>query len=287
MNLRVAACQIEVSIGEVDRNLERIERSVSDAALMGASLALLPEASLTGYMFDTLDEARTVARRASAVAPDRLIALAMRHHLAIICGSLEATGEAVRNITHIATSDGRRYKYCKTHLPFLGIDRFATPGDDPPAVYDVGELRVGVIVCYELRFPELARICALEGADLLAVPTNWPIGVEFHPEIFAPVRAAENHCYLLAADRVGTERGTTFMGRSIFVDYDGSRLATGSDDYEAVVLGDVDPDAARHVRVDGSDTIGDRRPGLYRRLTTPGNDRLHPPTASLFSGDAT
>ena len=56
-------------------------------------------------------------------------------------------------------------------------------------------MRFGVLICYDLRFPEAARICALEGADLIALPTNWPVGVDFHPDMFAPARAAENHCF--------------------------------------------------------------------------------------------
>ena len=189
MSVRVAACQIDPKIGEVERNLERIERAVADAAATGAALAILPEAAVTGYAFDSLDDAMTVARHANAVAPDRLAELATKHAMTVICGSLEASGDAVRNVAHVMAPDGRRFKYCKTHLPFLGVDRFATPGEDPPAVYEIDGLRIGVLICFELRFPEVARICALEGADLLAVPTNWPVGVEFHPELFAPARA--------------------------------------------------------------------------------------------------
>ena len=72
----------------------------------------------------------------------------------------------------------------------------------------------------------------VKGAELIVLPTNWPVGVEFHPELFAPARANENHCYVLAADRVGTERGTTFMGRSLLVDYDGKVLAEAGRDAE-------------------------------------------------------
>jgi predicted amidohydrolase len=289
--VRVAACQIDVDLGEVDRNLERIERAVEDAARMGAAVAVLPEAAVTGYAYDTLDEALTVARRANAVAADRLASLAEQHGMTIICGSLEATADEVYNVAHLLTPDGRRFKYRKMHLPFLGVDRFAAPGPDAPAVHEVGGLRIGVLVCYDLRFPEAARMCALDGADLIALPTNWPVGVEFHPELFAPARAAENHCYVLAADRVGTERRTTFMGRSILVDYDGKRLATASDTDEEILVGDIDPEAARQTRVrlrPGEhewDTIADRRPGLYGRLLRPGMDRLHPPSADLYSVD--
>ncbi len=290
--LRVAACQIDPQLGEVDRNIERIERAVADAAGAGVALAVLPECAVTGYGFASLDEAMPVARRASAVAVDRLADLATRHRMTVLCGSLEAEGDAVYNVAHLVTPDGRRFHYRKTHLPFLGVDRFTTPGGDAPSVIDIGGIRVGVLICYDLRFPEAARICGLDGADLIALPTNWPVGVEFHPGLFAPARAAENHCYVLAADRVGTERGTTFLGRSLLVDYDGMRLAVASDTEEELLVGEIDTDAARatHARPRPGehewDTIADRRPGLYERLLRPGLDRQHPPSGSLYSGDA-
>lgn len=290
--LRVAACQIDPQLGEVEANLARIARAVADAAAAGAVLAVLPEAAVTGYAFASLDEGRTVARRASVVAAEVIAGLAESHRLTVICGTLEAQGDEVFNAALISTPDGQRYTYRKMHLPFLGVDRYATPGPDAPSVVEVGGLRIGVLICYDLRFPEAARMCALDGADLIALPTNWPVGVDFHPGLFAPARAAENHCYLLACDRVGTERGTTFMGRSLLIDYDGHQLAVASDTDEELLIGEIDPEAARqtHVRRRPGehewDTIADRRPGLYRRLLEPGVDRQHPPSANLYSGDA-
>ena len=280
--LRVAALQIDPVIGEVDANLARIETAATDANAAGAVLAVAPEAAVTGYAFDSRDEALAVARRAGVVAADRLADVAARTGMAIICGTLEAVGDEVFNTALILSPDGARHVYRKLHLPYLGADRFVTPGPDAPAVVTLAGMRVGVLICYDLRFPEAARICALEGADLIALPTNWPVGVDFHPDLFAPARAAENHCYLLAADRVGTERGTTFLGRSLLVDPDGRRLAVASDTEEELLLGEVDPLAARetHVRRRPGehewDTIADRRPGLYARLLEPGVERLHP-----------
>jgi predicted amidohydrolase len=291
MTIRVAACQIDPALGEVDRNLERIERAVADAAVGGTRLVVLPEAAVTGYVFENLDEALTVAQRASAVAEARLAELATTHDVALIVGTLEAEAREVFNTALIFSPDGRRYRYRKMHLPYLGVDRFATPGPDAPEVYDLAGMRVGVLICYDLRFPEAARICALEGADLIALPTNWPVGVQFHPGIFAPARAAENHVYLLACDRVGEERGTSFIGRSILLDTNGKELARASDTDEETIFGEVDWELARqthHRRIPGEhewDTIGDRRPGLYARLLEPGRDRLHPPSADLYSGD--
>lgn len=278
--LRVAALQINPVIGEVEANLDRIEAAATDARDAGAVLAVAPEASVTGYAFDARDEALAVARRAELVATDRLAAFAARTGMALICGTLEAVGEELFNTALILAPDGRRLVYRKLHLPYLGVDRFVTPGPDAPAVVELAGIRVGVLICYDLRFPEAARICALEGADLIALPTNWPVGVDFHPDLFAPARAAENHCYLLAADRVGTERGTTFLGRSLLVDPDGRRVAVASDTDEELLLGEIDPSRARatHVRRRPGehewDTIADRRPGLYARLLEPGLDRL-------------
>lgn len=288
---RVAACQIDPKLGEVEANLDRIGRAVAEAAAAGAVLAVLPEAAVTGYAFGSLEEARPVARRAGVIAHEVLAGLAEVHRMTVICGTLEAQGDEVFNAALVATPDGRRYTYRKMHLPFLGVDRFATPGPEPPSVFDVGGLRIGVLICYDLRFPEAARMCALDGADLIALPTNWPVGVDFHPGIFAPSRAAENHCYLLACDRVGTERGTTFIGRSGLFDYDGHQLAIASDTEEELLLGEIDPDAARrtHVRRHPGehewDTMADRRPGLYRRLLDPAVDRERSASSNLFSGD--
>jgi predicted amidohydrolase len=289
--LRVAACQIDPKLGEVEANLDRIGRAVAEAASAGAVLAVLPEAAVTGYAFGSLEEARPVARRAGAVAHDVLAGLAEVHRMTVICGTLEAQGDEVFNSALVAFPDGRRYTYRKMHLPYLGVDRFATPGPNPPIVFESGGLRIGVLICYDLRFPEAARMCALDGADLIALPTNWPVGVDFHPGIFAPSRAAENHCYLLACDRVGTERGTTFIGRSVLVDYDGHQLAAASDTNEELLVGDIDPEAARrtHVRRRPGehewDTMADRRPGLYRRLLDPAVDRERSSSANLFSPD--
>ena len=288
---RVAACQIDPKLGEVEANLDRIGRAVAEAASAGAVLAVLPEAAVTGYAFGSLEEARPVARRAGAVAHDVLAGLAEVHRMTVICGTLEAQGDEVFNSALVAIPDGRRYTYRKMHLPFLGVDRFATPGPNPPIVFEAGGVRIGVLICYDLRFPEAARMCALDGADLIALPTNWPVGVDFHPGIFAPSRAAENHCYLLACDRVGSERGTTFIGRSVLIDYDGHELAVASDTDEELLVGDIDPDAARrtHVRPHPGehewDTMADRRPGLYRRLLDPAVDRERSSMANLFSPD--
>ncbi|MDQ3880330.1 MAG: carbon-nitrogen hydrolase family protein [Chloroflexota bacterium] len=275
----VAACQIDVRIGEIDANLDTLDAAFRDAARRGAALAIAPECAVTGYAYDTRDEAAAVARQAGPLAVERLAAAARELSMAVIAGTLEADGDALYNTALICTPDHLLARYRKTHLPFLGADRFVTPGAEPPPVVELAGMRVGVLICYDLRFPEAARVCALDGADVIALPTNWPVGVEFHPDLFAPARANENHCFLVAADRIGVERGVTFMGRSLILNPNGRPMARAGDHDPEVISAEIDVERARqtHMRMRPGehefDTIADRRPDLYARVTAPATDR--------------
>lgn len=280
MITRVAAVQFAPGLGEVHRNLDVIEAMGADAVGRGATLVVAPECAVTGYVFETRTEALAVARSAGAAAETRMSRFARRYGATIVTGTLLTAEEALYNAAIIATPDGDIRRYAKTHLPFLGVDRFAQPGPEAPFVTQLPSgLRIGVLICYDLRFPEAARICGLDGADLLIIPTNWPVGVDFHPNLFAPARANENHCYLLAANRVGSERGVRFMGRSMLLDFDGNTIHEAGATDTQVLMGEVDIAAARRTHVTRSggshqwDTVLDRRPELYERLSMPAIDR--------------
>src|SRR3970040_1140016 len=108
--VKVAACQIDPQLGEVDRNLERIERWVVDAAQAGASLVVLPEAATTGYAFTSLDEALPVARRAGVVAPRLPAGMPAKLAIAIVCGTVGAEGAEILRSAVVIWRDGRRFK---------------------------------------------------------------------------------------------------------------------------------------------------------------------------------
>jgi predicted amidohydrolase len=169
--------------------------------------------------------------------------------------------------------EGLAGKYRKNHLPLLGIDRFLDPGDGPFTVYKTPIGNIGIHICYDCTFPESARIITLLGADILALPTNWPEGREKVAEYVVIARAYENRVHLVAADRVGSERGTKFIGRSRIINAWGDTLAEASSDDEQIIYGEVNLAEAREKRIVFKagefefDFIRDRRPELYGEIT--------------------
>lgn len=172
--------------------------------------------------------------------------------------------------------------YRKIHLPYLGVDRFTTPGDKPFAVHEVDGLRIGMHICYDGGFPESARVLTLLGADLIVLPTNWPPGAECMAACAVNTRAMENHVYYAACDRVGQERGFRFLGLSKICDPRGHVLAEAPHDWEEILYAEIDPFQARQkriVRVPGLhviDRLGDRRPEMYAPLVAPLPPSLRP-----------
>jgi predicted amidohydrolase len=159
--------------------------------------------------------------------------------------------------------------YRKVHLPFLGVDRFLTPGDRPFEVLDLPIGRIGVNICYDASFPEAARSLKLLGAEVVVLPTNWPPGAWRTAEHVVNSRANENHVNFVAVNRVGTENGWGFIGRSKVIDYNGDTLAEAGTDREELLFAELDTAGAnnnRIVNVAGSyeiDRLADRRPEFY------------------------
>jgi predicted amidohydrolase len=138
-------------------------------------------------------------------------------------------------------------------------------------VFDTPLGRIGLEICYDLRFPEVTRTLALAGADIVAHPTAFPVAARVQTELITVARAAENRIYLLTANRVGKERSGEFCGWSQIVDPFGSRLAEAGATEEALLVADIDLDRARDKDyiVPGEYELylfGDRRPELYGAL---------------------
>jgi predicted amidohydrolase len=147
----------------------------------------------------------------------------------------------------------------------------AGAGGDELSVYDTPLGRIGIEICYDLRFPEATRTLALKGADLVAHPTNFPVAARIQTELITVARAAENRVFLLTANRVGKERWAEFCGRSQIVDPYGTRLAESDPVEETLLVADVEVEQARDKDyvIPGDYELylfGDRRPELYGLL---------------------
>jgi len=266
----VAVAQLEPKLAEKERNLDACLARLEEAAAAGAELLVLPECALPGYMFDSAEEALPYAEEIPGPSTEAFERECRRLGIHAITGLLERDGDTLYNAAILVGPDGLIGSYRKTHLPFLGVDRFVTPGDELK-VFDTALGRIGLIICYDLRFPEVTRTLALHGADIVALPTNFPMAAKLQTEVIAPARAGENRIYLLVANRVGKERWGEFCGWSQIVDPYGKRLAEAGETEEALLVADVDVEKARDKDyvVPGEYELylfGHRRPELYGAL---------------------
>ena len=265
----VAVAQTEPKIGEIDRNLETIVERIKDASAQGASIVVLPECAVTGYVFESKDEAHGAAQEMKGNALCVLEKVCAECDIYAVCGMLIREGEELRNRSLLIGPEGLIATYDKTHLPFLGVDRFVTPGDKPLVPIETPIGRIGLLICYDLRFPEATRSLALQGADLIAHPTNWPLAAKANAEFITRTRAHENLVYLLTANRVGIEGTAEFCGWSQIVAPSGKRLAEADATSEVLIFAEVDIEKARSksiVPISGEyemHLFGHRRPDLY------------------------
>jgi len=271
----VAAVQMDCRLGDRVGNLAAVRDRLAKAADAGARLAVFPECVLSGYGFANRGDALAAAETVPGPAADALAADCSRLGVFAVVGLLErnAPGDKLYNAAALIGPHGVIATYRKIHLPCMGADRFAEPGDRPFAVYDLGGLRLGVAICFDGSFPESARLLTLAGADLIALPTNWAEPARKMATLICRVRALENHVFNLSVNRVGDEAGFHFIGHSSLCDCGGDFVAVAEHDREAILTATIDPEVARNKKVvfcAGEyeiDRINWRRPELYGPLT--------------------
>jgi len=218
--VKIACCQIEPTIGEKEKNVEKTIRFAGEAARSGADFILLPELANTGYMFRTREEAFSLVY--------------------LVAGIAEREGYRLYNSSVLIGPEGYIGSYRKLHL-WNREKLFFEPGDLGLQVFHTPIGRMGMIICYDMWFPELIRIQALQGADLVLNVTNWVAGSqeERDSRVTEAVCIAQAHLssvFMAAADRIGVERGQPFLGRSMIVSPTGEVLAgPASFDKEEVI----------------------------------------------------
>jgi len=262
-------------VGDGVANRARVRDAIVAAADAGARVIVLPELANVGYMFTDLAELRAVAETAHGQSVQEWVVLARDRDLLIVGGFAEAgTDGHVYNSAVIVDKTGCRAVYRKAHLWDGEKNDLFTAGSAAPPVVDTPWGRIGVVICYDLEFPEWIRTVALDGAELLCCPVNWPVyprpsGERPTEIVKVQANANVNRMFIAVADRVGMERGQDWLGGSTIVDADGFPLTTISLAEEALFMADLDLAEARAKAISArNDVHGDRRPEMYTRVTT-------------------
>ncbi|MGW1587343.1 carbon-nitrogen hydrolase family protein [Streptomyces sp. NPDC002386] len=261
--MRTALLQSSGRPGSIAENLKVLDEAAGRAAAAGAALLAAPEMFLTGYAIG--DDIARLAEPADGDSADAIAEIAGRHALAIAYGYPERDGGTVYNSAQLISADGTRLaNYRKTHLfGCFERDHF-TPGEQPVVQAELNGLTVGLMICYDVEFPENVRAHALAGTDLLLVPTAQMHPFQFVAESLVPVRAWENQMYVAYVNRAGQEGEFEFVGLSVLAGPDGvARTRAGRE--EQLVLADADPGFLAASR-ESNPYLKDRRPGLYRSL---------------------
>ncbi len=278
--IKIAAVQMAPKLMGNEANLKAMLSAAREAAVKQAKLVVFPECGLTGYVFCSREEALPFAETLPGPSTEELNSLCRRLGVYVIFGLLEREGDRLFNAAALVGPQGFIAGYRKNHLPFLGVDRFVDIGDRPFQVHKTPIGNIGIYICYDIVFPESSRVMTLMGADILALPTNFPqVRRETLSTYVVTARAIENRVHVVSADRIGSERGYSFAGLSKIVSASGKILGLASPDKEEIIYGEVSLDFARqklHIIIPSEyevDYIADRRPELYGVITEPKLER--------------
>lgn len=269
MIVRAASVQMDVVFDDPGANISRIVSHIESLQDQGVKLAVFPECAVTGYCVSTAEEAQSLGISPESLQPIR--DAAKKANMVVIVGFAES---GLFNTAALFDTDREPVYYRKTHLPELGYDKFANTGDALD-VFETSVGRVGILICFDVRHPEAARTLGLNGADMIAIPTNWPTGADISADNLCIARSVENKVFVLTANRVGSENGYAFIGKSKIIAPSGELLDFAAGNEEKILIADLDLTIARNKRnvtVPGkheTTILESRRPELYGQIVVP------------------
>jgi 5-aminopentanamidase len=268
--VRIACCQLSPDVDRPERNAGLARQAIAAVVGEGAQIVVLPELSNSGYVFRSAEEVEAAAVPRDGELLQGWIEEAGRGDALVIGGFCERAPDGrLHNSSALVDGEGLLAVYRKLHL-WNEEARWFSPGDEPAPVVDTRYGRIGLAVCYDIEFPELTRGLALQGADLIALPANWPrddTPPNGRPILhsLALVTAYLNRVFVAVCDRCGIERGLEFEGGSVIAD-PGGRLRAGpvADRGEETLSADCDFALARDKHTGPhNDAFADRRPARY------------------------
>jgi N-carbamoylputrescine amidase len=280
--VKIGCLQMQPVIGKVEANVAHSIELIDRAVELGAKLVVLPELCNSGYVFRSREEAFAASEPIPAGPTVKAWSeVAARHKLHLVAGICERDGDKLFNSAVLIGPNGYIGTFRKVHL-WNEENLYFEPGDLGFPVFHTAIGRIGMAICYDGWFPESYRLAALQGADIVCVPTNWvPIpgqaeGREAMANILAMAAAHSNSIFIACADRVGTERGQPFEGQSLIVSYTGWPVAgPASRDKEEVLVAEVALGEARRSRNWNAfnQVLRDRRYDLYDEMLGSGAKR--------------
>lgn len=262
MTIRAGFVQMRPSFGRKARNIEKFERLAEKAGRNEVELLVLPELFNTGYVFRKKSE---VAKLGEKIPEGKttleLERISREFGVFIVAGLCEESGSRHYNsAVLVSPKKGFVSVYRKAHL-FNKERRWFSPGDTGFAVHDIGKVKVGMMICFDWFFPEVARVLALKGADIICHPANLVLP---YCQKATLATAVQNRVFVVTANRTGMERGVRFTGRSQITGPGMEVLAKGSVSGEETKYADIDFRRARNKRITGyNDAFEDRRTELY------------------------
>ncbi|MFY4776346.1 carbon-nitrogen family hydrolase [Metabacillus sp. RGM 3146] len=259
--MKIAVCQMNIIQGDQKVNRETAQSMIKEAAANGAQAIILPEMWTSGYDFERLDEHK---ENLEGPASQFLSELARTLKVWIIGGSLPVNfSDGVRNTSLTFSPTGElRNIYSKVHLiGLMAEDRYIAPGTDCN-VFDLDGHLAAVEICYDIRFPELARTYALNGAKVLFIPAEWPIQREEHWVTLLRARAIENQMFVVGVNTAGRNQNDVFNGRSMVIDPWGEVLLEAGNE-PAILYCDLNLDMVESVR-ERMPIFKDRRTSVYK-----------------------
>jgi len=246
--MRVACCQFDIAWEDKPANYRRVAALVRDARLAPGTLLLLPEMFATGFSMNVAATSEAIG----GPTPQFLSELAKEYQLCVIGGAviIDAGSGRPRNEALAFDPDGKvAARYAKVYPFSLSREHVHHAAGECPALFECSGLRISPAVCYDLRFPELFRRAAREGAELLPVIANWPVAREAHWATLLRARAIENQAYVAGCNRIGRDgEGLTYSGRSQIIDFGGNVLADAGAE-ETVISAALDPHALTDYRL--------------------------------------
>ena len=263
--MKIGFLQLKPKFGAVRANVRAacsLLRNVSDATIV------LPELFNTGYLFRSQDELDTLTESVSTgYTVTEMKKVARQRNLTLVFGIAEKYGRKYFNTAVLVTPRGKSYAYRKTHL-FDREKLFFTPGDNGYRVHRVDGVRIGMMVCFDWAFPEVTRVLALEGAQVICHPANL---VMPYCQDAMRTRSIENRVFTVTANRIGGEKrgnlSISFTGNSQIVDPAGNVLAAAGDRSESLKIVDVQLEEADNKAINtNNDLFKDRKVSLYKPL---------------------